>query len=368
MSEKTVAVYMTRPVIQFAAQYGVDLEKLYTTVGFNPELLKTPDEHIPRSIHYGIWREIVRLTGNENLGLHLGEAFSLSHYGIVGYVLLNCQTLNEVFEKFCKYTCLFCQEMLTQFTISDGMAFFECNSIPGCKPDDNLLETSRHDTECTFASSLPTIKMLTGRALRPIAVWFRHQPPADLSEYNRIFQCDVKFSMPVDRLIFDANCLEWSVLSSNANLLSFFEEEAEATLNQLNGDDCYAAKVTQAIVQNLKGELPTVNAIASDLAMSTRQLQRVLKVEGTSFQKLLDQTRQDIALQYLKDPTIAIHSIAFLLGFSEPSAFNRAFKRWTGKTPRSYRLNGEKRLQGNQRSPQPLGSYSDKKKIAAVVN
>ncbi|HEY9624973.1 MAG TPA: AraC family transcriptional regulator [Crinalium sp.] len=337
MPEKTVAVYMTRPVIQFAAQHGVDIEKLYSTVGFDPDLLKTPDQHIPRSLHYGIWQEIIRQTGNENLGLHLGEAFSLSSYGIAGYVLLNCQTLNEVFEKFCKYTCLFCQEMFTRLTISERMAFFECNSIPGCEPDDDLLETARYDTECTFASALPTIKALTGKTLRPIAVWFRHQLPTDLSEYDRIFQSDVKFSMPVNRLIFDANCLKWSVLSSNVNLLSFFEERAEATLNQLNGDDRYIAKVTQAIVQKMKGELPTVTAIASGLAMSTRQLQRALKVEGTSFQKLLDQIRQDIALQYLKDPTIPIHSIAFLLGFSEPSAFNRAFKRWTGKTPGDYR-------------------------------
>ncbi|MBI4780816.1 MAG: AraC family transcriptional regulator [Oscillatoriophycideae cyanobacterium NC_groundwater_1537_Pr4_S-0.65um_50_18] len=337
MREKTVAIYMTRPVIQFVAQQGVDLETLYTAVGFNPELLKMPDTAISRSLHYAIWREAIRQTGDDNLALHLGEVFSLSHYGIVGYVLLNCQTLNEVFEKFCKYTCLFCQEMLTQLTISDGMAFFECNSIPGCKPDDDLLETARYDTECTFASSLSTIKALTGKVLRPVAVWFRHQLPADLSEYNRIFQCDVKFSMPVNRLIFDANCLEWLVLSNNANLLSFFEERAEVILDQLSGDDLCTAKVTLAIVQRLKGELPTVNAIASDLAMSTRQLQRALKVEGTSFQKLLDQTRQDLALQYLKDPTISIHSIAFLLGFSEPSAFNRAFKRWTGKTPGDYR-------------------------------
>lgn len=337
MREKTVAIYMTRPVIQFAAQHGINIENLYTNIGFDPELLKTPDKHIPRSLHYGIWHEVIRQTKNDNLGLHLGEAFSLSHYGIVGYVLLNCQTLNEVFEKFCKYTCLFCQEMLTHLTLFDGLAFFECNSIPGCKPDEALLETARYDTECTFASALPTIKSLTGKVLRPLEVWFRHQRPADLSEYERIFQCDVKFSMPVNRLIFDANCLNWSVLSSNANLLSFFEEQAEATLNQLNGDDLYTAKVSQAIVQKLKGELPTVNAIASDLTMSTRQLQRALKVEGTSFQKLLDQTRQNIALKYLKDPSTPIHSIAFLLGFSETSAFNRAFKRWTGKTPGDYR-------------------------------
>ncbi|MGL6343843.1 MAG: helix-turn-helix transcriptional regulator [Waterburya sp.] len=106
----------------------------------------------------------------------------------------------------------------------------------------------------------------------------------------------------------------------------------------LNKSDRYTQKVVQAIIQQLKGELPTIEAIAHQLAISTRQLQRELKRESTSFQQLLDKTRQELALRHLKNPATLIHDIAFLLGFSEPSAFHRAFKRWTGKTPRQHRL------------------------------
>ena len=163
------------------------------------------------------------------------------------------------------------------------------------------LEESRYDAECTFASTLAAVKSLTGKALRPSMVSFRHDSPADLSEYQRIFQADFKFSMPFNRLAFNAAYLDWPVLSGNANLLSFFEQQANAMLEILNGGDRYTQKVAYLIAEHLKGELPKIDAIASKLSISARHLQRELQAEGTSFQKLLDKTRQELALRKLKN-------------------------------------------------------------------
>lgn len=337
MHEKTFSGYITRSVIQFAAHQGIDIEDLCFKVALDPAILKRPDQRIPASLHYAVWREVARLTGNENLALHLGTAFSLGNYGIVGYVLLNCQTLADVFEKFCRYTCLFCQGVFTRISISEGMAFFECDAFPELRFYDGWLDVYRYDVESTFASTLTAVKTLTGKPLRPSAVFFRHSPPADLSEYERFFQTDLKFSMPYNRLVFNATALDWSILSSNVSLLPLFEQHAEAMLGELNGGDRYTSKVVQIIEKQLKGEIPLIDAVAAELAISTRHLQRELQTEGTSFQKLLDKTRQELALQHLENPDVPIHDITFLLGFSAPSAFNRAFKRWTGKTPRSYR-------------------------------
>jgi len=93
--------------------------------------------------------------------------------------------------------------------------------------------------------------------------------------------------MPTNRIIFDANCLNWLILSANSNLLSVFEQHAEAMLDAMNRKDDYTRQVVQAIAQQLKGELPSIEAIARSLAISVRQLQRELQVEGTSFQQLL---------------------------------------------------------------------------------
>lgn len=338
MQEKTFSGYLTRSLIQFAAHQGLEVEELCFRVGLDPNILTTPDQRIPASIHYAVWREIIKQTGDENLGLHFGGAFNVGNYGIAGYVLLNCPTLADVFEKYCRYTDIFCQGVPIRLLISEGMAFFECNWSPGLMSQDDCLEESRYDAESMFAATLAAVKSVTGKELRPSMVSFRHASPVDISEYQRIFQTDLKFSMPFNRLAFNAAYLNWRVLSSNADLLSFFEQQADAMLGSLNGGDRYTPKVVHLIAAHLKGELPKIDAIATELSISSRHLQRELQAEGTSFQKLLDQTRQELALRHLENPTFSIHDIAFLLGFSAPSAFNRAFKRWMGKPPRDYRL------------------------------
>ena len=301
-----------------------------------------PDQQIPGSLHHAVWREAVQQTGDENLSLHLGEAFNLAVLGIVGYVLLNCQTLGEALAKLSRYTRLFSQGAQIHVSVSGSTAFCDCVVVDNLK--NYLLEEPRYAIDSTFASLLTATTELTGKSLVLSEAWFQYSPPSSLLEYDRIFQTELRFSMPTNRLMFDADCLQWSVLSKNANLLPLFEQHAEAMLEQMNRVDSYTQRVVQAMVQQLKGDLPSIDAIAQQLTISVRQLQRELQTEGTSFQQLLDETRRELALRHLRNPATPIHDIAFLLGFSEPSAFHRAFKRWTGQTPRSYRLSAEASL------------------------
>ncbi|MBD2462146.1 AraC family transcriptional regulator [Oscillatoria sp. FACHB-1407] len=361
MQETTVSGYTARSILQFAAEQGADIETVCATTGIDPELLQTPDQRIPWSLHLVLWREAVKQTGDDHFGLHLGESFNIANFGIPGYVLLNCKTVGDVFEKLVRYTRLFCQITQIRFSKSSGTVFCECEC--DCNMADNWmssrnktggwmtgdlttcqLEERRYLVECTFASLLALVKNLTGKRLRLSAAWFQYAPPAHLTDYERLFQTELHFAQPTNRLVFDAGCLDWSILSSNAALLPIFESYADAMLAALTPTQGYRQKVRQAIAQHLIGELPTIQAIAYELAISVRHLQRELKVEGTSFQQLLDETRKELALQHLKNPATPIHDIAFLLGFSEPSAFNRAFKRWTGKTPGSYRGSDETSL------------------------
>jgi AraC-like DNA-binding protein len=337
MTEITFSGYNTRSVVHFAAHHGVDAEALCTAVGINWEsLLENPDERTGCFIFYSLWNQAIQRSQNESLSLHWGEAFNFAAFGIVGYVLVNCRTLGEAFAKFARFTSLFCGGTLTKLSVTGGQVF--CDSSPPILDglDADLLAGMRCVAESTLVCMLVGAEALTGKALRPSSVWFRHAPPANRAEYDRIFQTEIKFSMPVNRLIFDAACLDWSVLSRNANLLAMFEPQAEAMLAVMNHAS-YSQQVAEAIAQQLKGELPKLETIAHDLAISSRQIQRLLQSENTTFQKLLDATRKQMALHYLLDPQIPIHHVAFLLGFSDPTAFNRAFKRWTGKPPRLYR-------------------------------
>ena len=282
-----------------------------------------------------LWREAIAQTSDPYLGLHIGEAFDLSAIGIVGYVLLNCKTYAQVLDKLSVYTRLFSQGVAIHYRVSDSWVHCDCQIVENIK--NYLQDEPRQPIESTFAALFTATKQLTGKFLTADAVWFRHPYPEDYSEYQRIFQTSVQFSQPTNRIIFPATCLDWKVRSANAKLLSVFELHATAML-EAQQTSSYRQKVIQAIERHLKEEVPSIEAIARDLTISVRQLQRELRQENTTYQQLLDETRKELALKYLQNPQISIHDVAFLLGFSEPSTFYRAFKRWTGKTPRNYRL------------------------------
>ncbi len=336
MQDATFSIAIVRDIVQYVAMQGGEIDRLYTAAHIDPACLDNPDQQVSGEVLKYLWREAVQQTGDRNLGLHIGEAFDLSAIGIVGYVLLNCKTYGQVLEKLSQYTRLFSQGVAIHHRVSDGWVQCDCEVVAGLK--NYLIDEPRQPIESTFAALITATQQLTGNALQPQAVWFQHPRPEEDAEHQRIFHTKVQFSQPTNRIIFAADCLDWSVRSANANLLSVFEHHAVTMLNA-HPNQTYLQKVVGAITQQLQGEVPTLEAIARSLTLSVRQLQRELQTENTSYQQLLDETRRDLALRHLQDSETPIHDVAFLLGFSEPSAFYRAFKRWTGQTPRQYRKN-----------------------------
>lgn len=335
MQEATFSIAIVRDIVQYVAAQGVEGDRLYAAAQIEPVWLDDPDRQVSGEVLKYLWREAIVQTGDQNLGLHIGEAFDLAAIGIVGYVLLNCKTYGQVLEKLSHYTRLFSRGVTIDHTVSDGWVQCDCEVIGTVR--NYLLDEPRQPIESTFSALVTATQQLTGNSLTAHAIWFQHPRPEDCSEHERIFQTPAQFSQPMNRIVFAASCLDWAVRSANPSLLSVFELHAATMLSAQNQAQRYSQKVVQAIVQQLQGEVPIVEAIARQLMISVRQLQRELQTENTSYQQLLDHTRKELALRHLKRPETSIHDVAFLLGFSEPSAFHRAFKRWTGQTPRSYR-------------------------------
>jgi AraC-like DNA-binding protein len=142
----------------------------------------------------------------------------------------------------------------------------------------------------------------------------------------------------MNALIFDKELLKIPLIEPNKELLMSFEGIAGVTLERLAKSQTYTRKVLNIIVAEINGEIPTIDTVAKHLAVSVRSLQEYLKTEGTSFIKLLNEVRKDIAINCLKGTNTSIAEIAYVLGFSETSAFNRAFKRWTNRTPSEFRV------------------------------
>ncbi|MGA7935947.1 MAG: AraC family transcriptional regulator [Kovacikia sp.] len=334
MQEATFSIAIVRDIVQYVAVQGVEVDLLYSAAHIDPTWLDDPDRQVSGEVLKYLWREAITRTGDCDLGLHIGEAFDLAAIGIVGYVLFNCKTYGQVLEKLSQYTRLFSQGVAIHHQVVNGWVQCDCEIVETVK--NYLLYEPRHPIESTFAAMMTATQQLTGNSLQAQAVWFQHPCPEDWAEHQRIFQTNVQFSQPLNRIVFQSTCLDWSVRSANPNLLSVFERHAATMLKAQS--QSYSQKVMQTITQQLQGDVPSIEAIARSLMTSVRQLQRELQAENTSYQQLLEETRKNLAIHHFKDPETSIHNVAFLLGFSEPSAFHRAFKQWTGQTPRSYRL------------------------------
>ncbi|MDX2255649.1 MAG: AraC family transcriptional regulator [Pseudanabaenaceae cyanobacterium bins.39] len=334
--EAKFSVAIARDILQYVAAQGVDLQDIYRSTKIESAWLEDPDLQIAGELLKHLWREAIIKTGDQDLGLHIGETFDLPAIGILGYVLLNCQNYAQVLDKLSQYTRLFSQGVAIHHQTLDRLVYCDCEIVGGVK--NYLLDEPRHPIESTFSALLKATQKLTGKTLQVHEVWFQHHIPINCSEHERIFQTQVKFSQSINRIIFSADVLNWQVRSANANLLSVFESHANDMLKNLSQSTKCSHKVMKLIAQNLQGDVLPIEAIARTLMLSVRQLQRELQLENTSYQQILDDTRKELALKHIQNKYTSIQDLAFLLGFSEPSAFYRAFKRWTGQTPRNYRM------------------------------
>jgi AraC-like DNA-binding protein len=164
-------------------------------------------------------------------------------------------------------------------------------------------------------------------------VTFVHRTPADVSEHERVFGCPVRFEAEHNRLLIDRAGWETRVSGAQPGVLEVLTEHADLLLEKLPRGPDLVERTRQAIGERLRGGDSSLESVAHGLGMSARSLQRHLRELGYSYNALADEVRAATAQLYLQQPDIAIAEVGYLLGFSDQSTFNRAFKRWTGQTP-----------------------------------
>jgi AraC-like DNA-binding protein len=184
---------------------------------------------------------------------------------------------------------------------------------------------------------LGTFRMLAGDRWTPRKIHFAHEAPARASEHSRIFGCRVVFASEANALVFEHDFVERAVPAADEKLYRVLKRHMERMLGDAPRRDDLAGIVIRAIGQAMAEGEPKLKRIAARLAVSPRTLERRLKARGASYRALLDDTRKRFAVSYLSENRHSLSEIAFLLGYSEVSAFNRAFKRWTDSTPSEYR-------------------------------
>ncbi|MCZ4324307.1 AraC-type DNA-binding protein [Pseudomonas sp. 8BK] len=331
----SVSVAYLQGLLDYLARQGVDSAELLERVQLSPQLLAQRDQRIAASTYLELLGHGVRLTGDEQLGLHLGEAVRPGYYGVLGYLIMSCATLADALHRQARYAALVGN--LGQVDLADEPP------RPGLEPQvahswqPLLPQQKRQLSEETLAGWVTFGHWISGLDIPPTEVRFQHAAPADMSEYQRIFRCPVLFDQADNALVFPKRLLATPLGQADAQVRLTLDAYADRLLGEIQ----QGHSVLDRARLELSRQLPEVGAdlqqIAARLALSPRTLQRRLREAGLSFNQLVDETRQQLVLHYLRDPALELAEIAFLVGFSEPGSLARAFRRWTGQSPGDYR-------------------------------
>ena len=327
----TVSSTVLSQMFLYLNSLGVDIDAFLRSLGVSPEKVRSPDARLSIETYLLIQDQAAEYVQDPNFGLHMGEFAEPGSWSILGYMMMNCQNLGQAFEKSARYSRII-GNLIEAYPTMEGTHIKVVYSTPPHAP---LM--SRHCFESTFSSSVRMMRSLTGVPLSPLEVTFIYSQPESLAEYERVFCCPVRFEQPHNSLSLDWSIIATPVLLANPGLLAYFEKYAQDFLAEMERKDEYTQAVTKIILAHLDDELLSIETVARQMALSVRTLQNRLDDEGVVFSDLLRDIRQRLAKKYLRED-YSVEQITYLLGFSEPSVFRKAFKKWSGVTPREFRL------------------------------
>jgi AraC-like DNA-binding protein len=271
------------------------------------------------------------LSGDGSFGLRFGARSNPKNIGALAYAVLNSPTVAAAFEIAARYIHLHNEAAQLSFREESNCSYL-CYSL---KPLD--LDDPRQFIEYGMAAALNMLRVMVGSQWSPREIHLAHDEPPTTSCHLQLFRAPVMFACVTNAIVMDTEFCQRPIPAADPNLFKVLNRYLENILSEVPKADQRLEVIRRKIADAIKAGNPNLGQVAKTMAWSPRTLQRHLEICGTDFRSLLDDTRKRLAVAYLKDPENTLTQIAFLLGYSEVSAFNRSFKRWTGKTPLYYR-------------------------------
>jgi AraC-like DNA-binding protein len=314
---------------------GYDPLPFLHTQAIDSDLLLDPDATVPMSACVGLLADGVRATGDDNLGLHVAEHAELGSFDVHFYAMVSSPTLGAAFERVCRYQRLIHETSEVRLERSKECAVLS-HRLPGG------MAAPRQTAELLLAAWVRAGRVATRTMWSPGEVRFAHLSPRDSRDHERFFGVPMRFAAGENALVLPAALLDLPCHRTDPSLLSLLDGYAADRLGVLR-PTTFADRARTALSEELRAGKVTAQGLAVRLKVSVRTLHRSLADEGTSYRRILDQLRFDLAKRHLTDDRISVAEVAFLVGFSEISAFHRAFRRWTGRTPVTFRAEARPR-------------------------
>ncbi|WP_110642741.1 AraC family transcriptional regulator [Salinicola sp. CPA57] len=314
----------------FIARHGGDADRILGISGVDPELLVQPTLSLSLDNYCRVMETAARDSRCDNFGLYYGQQFKPQALGLIGYIGLCSSTLESALHNW-----------VSAFPYHQHDTLIRLVDVDDCWRLDYQVRHGRilcrrQDAELTMGMALNLIRYAAGANWAPRAVMFEHPRPEQWHDHCKSFDAQVYFDQPLNSMLIPKRDLTRSMPDSDPLLLGVIVD----AIRRLDGQ-----RTPQGLVDRVRDQIrqllsigePTLEGTAHRLDLSSWSLQRRLNREGVSFSGLLDAVRREMADHYLCQPHLSISEMALLLGFSEASAFSRAFRRWHGASPRQWR-------------------------------
>ncbi len=319
-------------IVKFIERQRGDVDRIFGNAGISPEMAGSPTLQLSLSSYCRLFEESARITRNDNFGLWFGNSFDPRDLGLWGYASLSAPTLGTALETLVDLFPLHQQSSSMAIKTSpDGLVRLEY------RIDAPQIIERRQDAELSLGMFLNLIREAMGQSWAPEEVHFEHPKPEGWREHERAFAAPAFFSQPTNAIVFRPQILKHIMPAADPRLMSAMKLCLERLSERTDVRFSITDRVCSAVRAKLPEGFPQIEAIAAELRLPLSTIQRELHYDGLSYSTLVENTRRDLALSYVRQRQLSFSEIAFLVGYSELSAFSRAVRRWTGLSPRALR-------------------------------
>ncbi len=304
----------------------IDPSTIFSKYGLKYKDIKDPDRRTPVKLIPKLWDEASNKIANPNFGLEAYKFWHPGYLGALGYAWLNSNTLRECFTRLSRYISMLSN--VGQIKIEEKNQHYQVVLVH----EQLGINTARSDNALSILIHMARINYQD--PLNPIQVTFTHTEPENSGDYFSYFKSSVLFNQSFDSFMFPVDVIDEPLPAGNKQLAEINDRIIIQYLKGLNNESL-EQQVKQIIAQKLPSGVVTGEIVADELSISHRTLQRKLKELHTSFKILLEESRRTLAQKYISEGKVSVTELTFMLGFGEVSSFSRAYKRWTGHSPRT---------------------------------
>ena len=330
MTELRDSGVMIQLAHQAMLKMGLDVDAVFARLGVTPELLADRNIRTPHEAQLIFWHVLEEVSQDADIGLHLGEHMPVYKGQVLQYLFLSSPTFGEGLKRALNYQRLLSDASQASTGTEGDQAYILVESAS------DRVAGLRHLNECMALGLIRFFRYVTDDAFAPSCVHFSHEKPADSAEHERIFACPVLFEQEDNRIYFNTQLLDMPSSHAEPELLQLHEKLAIEHVAKLERQDI-VTRVYRVFGEILETGQVSLEDVAERLDIKSRTLRTRLAEAGTNFNQLLADYRCNLAKRLLSGTDESIDEIVYLTGFSEPSTFYRAFKRWTSQTPVEYR-------------------------------